>query len=143
LAATDLTAAATAMTWLTGFPSNVGFATGVAVYDPWRFNAARLAQSGEIDLAVWISGFGDDWPIWSSKVPVIALTSQAAPERKSASKISIDIGRPGIDHDAIASSAATGGLALLAATKPSSLPSVGDVVSAMEVALDEPTGARR
>jgi formylmethanofuran dehydrogenase subunit B len=141
--ANDLATAAMAMTWLTGFPSNVGFARGETAHDPWRFDAARLAHSGEIDLAVWISSYHVGWPVWGSRVPVIALTSSAGPECRKGARIAIKVGRPGIDHDAVASSAATGGLAFLAATKPSGLPSVADILGAIEVAFDSLEGARR
>jgi formylmethanofuran dehydrogenase subunit B len=138
----DFAGADLAMTWLTGFPSHVSFATGDAVHDPWRFDADRLADSGEIDLAVWISPHRNVWPAWDCKVPIIALTGPAACERDGA-QIAIEVGRPGIDYDAVAMSATTGGFALFPATKPSCSLSVADILGAIEIALDTPKRAKR
>jgi formylmethanofuran dehydrogenase subunit B len=138
----DLAGAHLAMTWLTGFPSRVSFAKPDPVHDPWRFDADRLAHTGEIDLAFWISPHHDGWPTWASKVPIIALTGRAASERNGA-QIAIGVGRPGHDHDAIAVSPATGGFTLLPAAKPSCSPSVADIIGAIETALGTPKGTKR
>jgi formylmethanofuran dehydrogenase subunit B len=134
---------AMAMTWLTGFPSNICFGSGGIAFDPWRFDAARLARSGEADLAVWISAFRDSWPDWASHVDVIALTCQGGGGAKRRAAIEIEVGRPGIDHDSIQLSAATGGLALYRAGRPSSAPSVAEVLGKVEAHLEPRERVRR
>lgn len=57
--------------WLTGFPSRTSLARGIAEHDPWAFDAKRLIDSGEADLAVWIS---PSPPPWRRKVDTIAIT---------------------------------------------------------------------
>ncbi len=38
-----------------GFPVRVGFRDGRGRgHDPWRYDAARIGDSGEADLALWI-----------------------------------------------------------------------------------------
>jgi formylmethanofuran dehydrogenase subunit B len=134
---------ATAMTWLTGFPSHVGFGRGVPDHDPWRFDAARLAQSKEADLVLWISAYRDRWPDWAGDAPVIALTPQGGTRDKSRALIEIEVGTPGVDHDTIDFSAATGGLAYRAAKRPGNAPSVAEVVGMMCKALGETGRASR
>ena len=41
--------------WSTGFPVRVGFGRGAPIHDPWQFDATRMVESGEADVAVWIS----------------------------------------------------------------------------------------
>ncbi|MFI5013483.1 MAG: formylmethanofuran dehydrogenase [Hyphomicrobiales bacterium] len=125
---------AMAMTWLTGFPSNIGFARGEVDHDPWRFDAARLARSGEVDLALWISAYRDTWPDWASEVPVIALTSRDSTREERRASIEIEVGRPGADHDTVDLSAATGSLAFRAASAPDDTPSVAEIIGAIQAA---------
>lgn len=57
--------------WLTGFPSRTSLARGFAEHDPWAFEAKRLVESGEADLAVWISPAS---PPWRRTIDTIAIT---------------------------------------------------------------------
>ncbi len=134
---------AMALTWLTGFPSHICFGRGGVEFDPWRFDAKRLAMSGEVDLALWISAFRDSWPGWASQVEVIALTCEGGGRAKRRAAIEIEVGRPGIDHDGIHVSAATGGLALHRAGARGSAPSVGEVLGKVEALLERPERVRR
>jgi formylmethanofuran dehydrogenase subunit B len=119
---------AMAMTWLTGFPSNIGFLRGEAEHDPWRFDAARLARSGEADLALWISAYRRRWPKWASHVPVIALTTRSDGTEKPRALVHIEVGTPGVDHDTIDLLPETGSLAFRPATTRNGMPSVADVI---------------
>jgi formylmethanofuran dehydrogenase subunit B len=139
----NATGVAMALTWLTGFPSNIGFGRGAVEHDPWRFDAARLALSGEADLALWISAYRDSWPDWASQLPVIALTPESKGRKKRRAPVEIEVGRPGIDHDGIDLSAATGSLAFRRAGKPSGAPSVAEVLGRIEAVLDRPERARQ
>ena len=51
-----------------------GFGRGFPEHDPWRFDAARLVESGEADCALWISAYRAAAPAWTRPVPMIALT---------------------------------------------------------------------
>ena len=141
--ADDVAGVAMALTWLTGFPSNSGFARGEAEHDPWRFDAARLARSGEADLALWISAYGKHWPRWASDVPVIALTPRGGSPDRPRALVEIEIGTPGVDHDTIDLSSATGGLAFRAAASPSETPSVAEIVADICTAFAEKGRAPR
>ena len=134
---------AMALTWLTGFPSNIGFGRGNVEYDPWRFDAARLALSGEADLLLWISAYRDSRPAFPSQVPLIVLSRAAGAPRKWSARIEIEVGRPGVDHDGIDLSAATGQLAYRGTASPGGAPSVAEVLGMIGKALDRASGARR
>jgi formylmethanofuran dehydrogenase subunit B len=135
--------AAMALTWLTGFPSNIGFSRGAAEHDPWRFDAARLARSGEADLALWVSAYRRQFPQWASAVPLIALTPRAAATERPRALIEIEVGTPGVDHDTIDLSPATGSLAFRAATARKETPSVADVLGKICASLTEEGRALR
>ncbi len=83
--------------WTTGFPSRVSFAQGPAEYDPWRFDAQRLVNSGECDAAIWISAFRAVAPLWTGTPLLIALTGPGAAFARPP-EVHFSIGKPGIDH---------------------------------------------
>jgi formylmethanofuran dehydrogenase subunit B len=120
--------------WLTGFPLRTGLARGYPEHDPWRFDAVRLVDSGEADCAVWISAFGAATPAWSRDVPLIAL-AQTPDGFRHPPAVTIPVGRPGLDHDAVEHLAATGTLAAVTAGKPSKALSVADAVARITAAL--------
>lgn len=86
--------------WMTGFPVRTGFGRGFPEHDSWRFDALRLVDSGEADIALWISAYAPAVPLWRRPVPLIAL---ATPQTRFAyePRVRIDIGTPGLDHDGI------------------------------------------
>lgn len=120
--------------WLTGFPLRTGFGRGYPEHDPWRFDAVRLVDSGEADCAVWISAFGAAAPAWSRDVPLIALAQTPNGFRRPPA-VTIVVGRPGIDHDAVEHLAVTGTLASVSAGKPSKALSAADAITQIATAL--------
>ena len=120
--------------WMTGFPMRTSFARGYPEHDPWRFDAARLAQAGEADAALWISAYQDAAPDWADKVPLVALTG--AQTRLSAPpRVRISVGKPGRDHDGVDLSAETATFAPFAASAPSGLPSVAQILTMIDAEL--------
>src|SRR5215475_1475428 len=111
--------------WMTGFPVRTGFCRGIPEHDPWRFEASRLIDSGEADCAIWISAYGAQPPTWTRNLPLIALTGN--PNILKA-HVTIAVGRPGLDHDAVEHLAATGTLAAVSARHPESRASVASVL---------------
>jgi formylmethanofuran dehydrogenase subunit B len=125
--------------WLAGFPLRTGFGRHAPEHDPWRFDAARLIDSGEADCALWISAYRTMTPAWTRDVPTIALTHASDGFRRPP-KVAITVGRPGIDHDAVEHLAATGTLAPVKARQPTNAISVADAVNRIAAALpaDQP-----
>jgi formylmethanofuran dehydrogenase subunit B len=113
--------------WMTGYPMRTGFSLGSPAHDPWRFDAQRLARSGEADCALWISAFGAPPPVWCRELDFIALCGDAA-DFAHPPRVRICVGRPGIDHDGVLHSAETGTLTAVEAQKPGGTPSVAQAL---------------
>lgn len=110
-----------ASTWTTGFPLRTGFGTGAAVFDPWRFHVERMIAEGEADLHLVVAGNAKSVPAAQAGLPLIALTGTARPVAGAA--VTIAVGAPGVDHDAVVYSSRTGTLAAVEAKTPSGRPS--------------------
>jgi formylmethanofuran dehydrogenase subunit B len=120
--------------WMTGFPLRTCFGRGFPEHDTWRFDAARLVESGEADCVLWISAYRAVAPAWERQVPLIALTGQGARFRQPP-RVQIDVGRPGADHDAVEHDPATGTLVPVAAKSPSEAISVAALLAQIAAAL--------
>lgn len=129
--ATGVMAAAAA---LCGFPARVGFARGFAEHDPWRFDARRMIADGEADAALWLSATDPRSPPWGNAVPTIALTAAGA-AFATPPAVSITVGRPGIDHDAVLFDSAIGTLGFTAARVVSATPSAATILGRITAAL--------
>jgi formylmethanofuran dehydrogenase subunit B len=125
--------------WTTGFPLRTGFGAGAPLHDPWRFDAERLAASGETDCVVWISALGAPPPAWRKALNFIALcerTTHLAEEPN----VRIVVGRPGVDHDAVMHSPDAGTLVAMPASAPNAAPSVAEVLASIAAHLGEANG---
>jgi formylmethanofuran dehydrogenase subunit B len=121
--------------WMTGFPPRTGFGRGYPEHDPWRFESSRLVDSGEADAALWISAFDGEKPAWSrADIPLITLApAQAAPSRG----LFIEVGQPGVTHDAVLMTQETGGMTLRRASAPTDAPSVAQAIGAIMAEVSE------
>lgn len=113
--------------WMTGFPMRTAFGRGYPEHDTWRFEAARMVESGEADAALWISAYGPETPGWKRSVPLIALV---APQTQfaEAPQVRIGIGCPGVDHDSAEFFRETGAIIARPASQPSNAPSAAAIV---------------
>jgi len=135
LAAADNAPAVQQVTgWMTGFPLRTGFGRGLPEHDPWRFEASRLIDSGEADCVLWISAYGARLPTWKRDPPLVAIT--ANPDTLRAD-VTIAVGRPGVDHNAVEHLAATATLTTVSAGKPSTAVSVASALGKITAALPE------
>ncbi len=125
--------------WMTGFPLRTGFGRGYPEHDPWRFDGARMTAGGETDCVLWISAYRAAAPSGGGGPPVIALTAgDSALETRPA--VQIEVGRPGVDHDAVEHRMPLATLVAVAATQRSDAMSVADAVSRIGAALPESAG---
>jgi formylmethanofuran dehydrogenase subunit B len=130
----NATGVAEACGWMTGFPVRTAFARGYPEHDPWRFDGVRLVESGEADCVLWISSYRATTPAWRRAVPTVALTPEAARLARPA-RVQVAVGCPGRDHDGVEHIAATGMLGRIAASRPSDMPSVADVLGMISADL--------
>ena len=128
--------------WMTGFPMRTGFGSGAPEHDPWRFDAERLVASNETDCTMWISAFGAPPPAWRDRTPAIALCDRAT-RLSMTPKVRIEVGRPGIDHDAVLHCPDTGTLVAVTAASPrtGAAPSVAQVLRRIAACLEDADAA--
>jgi formylmethanofuran dehydrogenase subunit B len=112
---------------MTGFPMRTSFGRGFAEHDTWRFEATRMTESGEADAALWISAYCAEAPPWKKNIPLVAL---ASPQTAFAQEpeVRIEMGCPGIDHDAAEFARETGSIVSRKASHPSQASSVEAVI---------------
>jgi formylmethanofuran dehydrogenase subunit B len=120
--------------WMTGLPLRAAFGRFHPEHDPWRFDAARMVESGEVDCAVWISAYRRTQPTWTRDVPLIALVASPGGFVRPP-EVAIAVGRPGIDHAAVEYLPVTGTLASIAAREATNTTSVAEVVRRIAAAL--------
>ena len=142
LAAGDNGAGALAVCgWMTGFPMRTGFGSSAPTHDPWRFDAERLVRAGEVDCVVWVSAFGALPPEWAAGSISVALCDHAARPAEMP-RVLIEVGRPGVDYDAVLHSSNTGTLIAVSARSSSSggLPSVAEALARIAGSLRDGGG---
>jgi formylmethanofuran dehydrogenase subunit B len=121
-------------TWTTGFPLRTAFRRGVPQHDSWRWNAARMITDGEADLQLWMSASGQVPPVpRHTCLIVLAKTLQPA----DGAAVTIAIGEPGVDHDAVSYASRTATFAAVAAQAASNLPSAAAIIRSMVERLPE------
>jgi formylmethanofuran dehydrogenase subunit B len=113
--------------WMTGFPMRTSFGRGFPEHDTWRFDATRMIESGEADAALWISAYGVEAPPWKKSIPLVALASPQTAFTQEP-EVRIEIGCPGIDHDAAEFARETGSIVSRKASHPSQASSVEAVI---------------
>lgn len=126
--------AASATTWITGYPLRVSFASGAPDYDPYRYDIGRMLADGEGDVLVWTASFSPELAPPKTKLPAIVLGTPGLKLAQQAD-VFIPIGTPGVDHagrlvrvDSVVSLP-------LKNLGRSELPSAASVLAAIEAAL--------
>jgi formylmethanofuran dehydrogenase subunit B len=120
--------------WQTGFGGRTSFGQGVPLYDPYHLSAARLLESGEADLLLWVSSFQATRTAPATALPTVVLgRAGMAFEREPA--VYIPVGTPGIDHAGHLFRTDRVIVLPLGQLRESGLPSVADAITAIEAAL--------
>jgi len=121
--------------WMTGFPPRTGFGRGFPEHDSWRFDANRLVESGEADAALWISAYDGEPPRWErDDVPLVTLAPGGSGPKRG---LFIEVGRPGVSHDALEFAQEVSSFVLRKASAPASAPSVAEAIKAIDAKLPE------
>lgn len=120
--------------WQSGYPMRSSFQRGYPEYDPFVFDSRRMLADNEADLLIWVNAFNVEGtpPSSSAKTFVIGRSGM---QFETEPEVFIPVGVPGIDHvgrtfrcDSVVS-------VPLKKLRDSGLPSVFDVLSAVEQAL--------
>ncbi|MGR9052544.1 MAG: formylmethanofuran dehydrogenase subunit B [Gammaproteobacteria bacterium] len=120
--------------WTTGFPARTRFSAGYPEYDPYLNDIAAMTASGEADALVWVHAFNTRSVPPETGLPTIVvgrsgMTFEREPE------VFIPVGTPGIDHAGHAYRMDNVVAIRLKKLRESGLPSVMQVLSAIEQAL--------
>ena len=120
--------------WTTGQAIRVGFGRHVPEHDPWRFDAARLAASGEADAALWLSSRPAEAPAWLAGLPSIALVS-GEPDPGMA-EVVIAVGEPGAEVGGVLWNEGRAGLSYRAPAAPAARPAAAEILGRIAATLD-------
>lgn len=127
-------------TWISGYPARNSLRRGYPEYDPWQFDAARMLDNGEADALLWISSFQPEKAPPASAASTIFI-GHAAMKFDNEPDVFIPVGIPGIDHAGTMFRIDSSVTLPLAALRTSALPSLAEVIDAIEAAtkLDQET----
>lgn len=119
--------------WNTGDRLPIGLGRGYPEQDDWRFDIARAVKAREVDALLWIGALGPDLPAWSGDVPTVALIHHGA--RDAAADVVIEVGVPGVTHPGTLADAVREGFSWVEPRAPQPLPTVAEVIDAIEAAI--------
>ena len=129
----DLTADSVHL-WQTGFGSRTSFGQGQPDHDSSHYSTAQLLQGGGADVLVWISSFNEARTPPTTAVPTVVLGRPGMVGEQEAA-VFIPVGTPGVDHAGHLFRADRVVALPLQRLRESALPSVADVIAAIEAAL--------
>lgn len=122
------------LTWQTGLPFRTSFATGIAVYEPHLNSTQRLLDSGEADALLWITSFNPTRLPPPTRLPTIVLAPPGAQFEREPD-VFIPVGTPGVDHSGHYTRTDKVVALPLRKLRDIGLPSVAEVLAAVEAAL--------
>jgi formylmethanofuran dehydrogenase subunit B len=129
----DFTADAVSL-WQTGYPFRSRLGADGPAYDPWRFDTARMFESGEADALLWIASIDPGRVPPPAAAPTVLLGA-AAMRPACEPEVFIPVGTPGLDHAGHLFRADKVVALHLQAQRARGLPSVAEVVGRIEAAL--------
>ena len=120
--------------WQSGFPLRVSFATGRPDYDQHLYAIPRMLAANEGDVLVWIASISPDIVPPATKIPTVVLGTPGL-KLAAPAAVFIPVGTPGLDHDGRIVRCDTVVSLPLRNLNRAPLPSVADVLAAVEAAL--------
>lgn len=122
-----------ASTWTSGYPTRNRFTRKHPEYDPYQFSSDKMLANGEADALLWISSFNPDKTPPAVNIPTIVI-GHANMVAKDAD-VFIPVGTPGIDHKGTMFRIDSSVSLPLSQLRSSELPSLSEVIAAIEAAL--------
>lgn len=120
--------------WQSGYPMRTTFNRGFPDYDPFLNDARRMLDNNEVDLLIWVSSFNTEATPPKTGVPTVVL-GRSGMQFETEPDIFIPVGVPGIDHEGHTFRCDSAVSLPLKKLRDSGLPSVFEVLSAVEQAL--------
>ncbi len=122
--------------WQTGYGSRTSFGAGYPTQDLYHHAAAGLLESGAADAMLWISSFNETRTPPDAAIPVIVLGRTGMRFGREPA-VFIPVGTPGVDHAGHLFRTDRVVALPLGQLRNSDLPSVAQVIEAIEAALGE------
>jgi formylmethanofuran dehydrogenase subunit B len=119
--------------WQTGFAARTSFGAGHPEHDPYRYSTARALRQGA-DALVWISSFSETRGPPGTAIPTVVL-ARAGGTFEREPEVFIPVGTPGVDHAGTLFRADRVVALPLRQLRSTALPSVADVLEAIEAVL--------
>ena len=119
-------------TWTSGYAIRCRFTRKYPEYDPHHFSAQKLLETGEADSLLWISTFSPEKTMPVTAIPSILI---GHPNSLVKADVFIPVGTPGIDHKGTMFRIDSSVSLPLAKLRESELPSLSEVITAIEAEL--------
>lgn len=123
--------------WISGYPMRNSYARNYPDYDPYLYAADRLLENGEADALFWISSFNPERTPPAANIPTVVF-GEAHMELAQEPDVFIPVGTPGIDHKGTMFRIDSVVSLPLQQLRNSDLPPLGEVLRAIEQALQTP-----
>lgn len=129
-----------AWTWLSGLPLRTEQGPAGLNHDPVRLAGSRLLAQGEVDLLLWVASFQPGLIPPDTGLPQIIL-GRPGLVRPEGDVVFIPVATPGIESGGHLFRADGGVVLPLRPIRPSSLPTVAEVIEGLLQRLEAHTGA--
>ena len=120
--------------WISGYPVRTSYARGYPEYDPHHNSTDNLLASGEADALLWVSTFNPERVPPTTGVPTVVF-GHAQMKLDKEPDVFIPVGMPGADHNGIMFRTDNVVSLPLQQLRASTLPTLSDVLTAIEQAL--------
>lgn len=120
-------------TWISGYPTRVGYLRGYPEHDAYHYSSAKLLGNGEADVLVWVNSIALTPPPTASIPTIVVGRSGMAFEKEP--DVFIPVGCPGIDHNGHMYRCDNVVAMPLYQLRETGLPSAADALKAIEAAL--------
>lgn len=120
-------------TWTSGYPVRSRFSRQHPEYDPHHFSAEQMLAHGEADALFWVSEFSPDKTPPKTTIPNIVIGH--ANMNTADADVFIPISTAGIEHRGTMFRIDSSVSLPLGKLRPSELPSLGEVIAAIEASL--------
>ncbi len=121
-------------TWTSGYPMRSRFSRGIPEYDPHHYRAEILLENNEADAMLWVSTFNPEKLPPKANMPSIVIGHPNMQAQVNAD-VFIPVGTAGIDHTGTMFRIDSSVSLPLGKLKNSGLPSLNNVIAAIEAAL--------
>ncbi|AFJ03105.1 Formylmethanofuran dehydrogenase subunit B [Methylophaga frappieri] len=122
--------------WQTGYPMRTSFQRGYPEYDPFLFDTQRMVINNEVDFFMWINAFNTEGLPPSTVLPDVVI-GRSGMQFNKMPEVFIPVGVPGIDHEGRIFRCDSVVSMPLRKLRQSDLPSVSEVLKAVEQAMQE------